>query len=84
MVTHVLRVYSVHEDMSLERRIRSIWELESLQILEDENLVPTQFSDHVKFDNGNYVVFLPWKDLHFSCFITISFVYFNSLVCLSA
>uniref|UniRef100_A0A1X7UP30 Uncharacterized protein n=1 Tax=Amphimedon queenslandica TaxID=400682 RepID=A0A1X7UP30_AMPQE len=62
MVTHVLRVDSVHEDMSLERILRSFWELESLGILEDENLVQTQFSDHVKFDNGQYVVSLPWKD----------------------
>uniref|UniRef100_A0A1X7URT2 CCHC-type domain-containing protein n=1 Tax=Amphimedon queenslandica TaxID=400682 RepID=A0A1X7URT2_AMPQE len=62
MVTHVLRVDGVHEDMSLEHRLRSFWELEYLGILEDENLVQTQFGDHVKFANGKYVVSLPWKD----------------------
>uniref|UniRef100_A0A1X7UCX5 DUF1758 domain-containing protein n=1 Tax=Amphimedon queenslandica TaxID=400682 RepID=A0A1X7UCX5_AMPQE len=52
MVTHVLRVDGVHEDMSLEHRLRSFWELESLGILEEENLVQTQFGDHVKFANA--------------------------------
>ena len=62
MVTHVLRVDGVHADKSLDRELHSFWELESLGILEDENLVQTHFSKHVKFDNGQYIVSLPWKD----------------------
>ena len=62
VVTHVLRVDGVHADKSLDRELHSFWELESLGILEDENLVQTQFSEHVKFDNGQYIVSLPWKD----------------------
>ena len=59
MTTHVLRVDGVSEERCLDRELHSFWKLESLGIIEDESLVQTQ---HVKFQNGKYVVSLPWKD----------------------
>ena len=50
------------ESKCLERKLHSFWEIESLGIVEDESLVQTQFEDNVRFENGRYVVSLPWKE----------------------
>ena len=44
------------ESRCLEKELHSFWEIESLGIVEDESLVQTQF------ENGRYVVSLPWKE----------------------
>ena len=62
LVTHVLRVDGMTESRCLEKELHSFWEIESLGIVEDESLVQTQFEDNVKFENGRYMVSLPWKE----------------------
>ena len=62
LVTHVLRVDAVIENRRLDRVLHSFWDLESLGIEESEGVVQTQFEDFVHFENGRYVVSLPWKD----------------------
>ena len=62
LITHVLRVDGFVGNKNLKRRLRSFWDIESLGIVEDENSVQRQFKDHVKFEDGRYVVSLPWKD----------------------
>ena len=62
LITHVLRVDGMIESRCLERELHSFWEIESLGIVEDESLVQTQFEDNVRFENGRYVVSLPWKE----------------------
>ena len=62
LVTHVLRVDSVTDNKCLEIELRLFWEIESLGIIEDECLVQTQFEDNVMFEQGRYVVSLPWRE----------------------
>ena len=62
LITHVLRVDGMTESKCLEKELHSSWEIESLGIVENESLVQTQFDDKVRFENGRYVVSLPWKE----------------------
>ena len=62
MTTHVLRVDTVAETKRLDKVLSLFWDLESLGIVENENVVQSQFEEHVSFDKGRYVVSLPWKD----------------------
>ena len=62
LITHVLRVDGMTESKCLERELHSFWEIESLGIVENESLVQTQFDNKVRFENGRYVVSLPWKE----------------------
>ena len=59
LVTHVLRVDGITESRSLEKRLHSFWDIESLG---DDSLVQTQFESNVSFENRRYGVSLPWKD----------------------
>ena len=62
LVTHTLRVDGINGIKALERELHSFWNIESLGILETEDMVQSQFEDHVSFSNGRYTVSLPWKD----------------------
>ena len=62
LVTHVLRTDGVSESKCLDRILHSFWNIESLGILESEDVVQSQFEDNVSFENGRYVVSLPWRD----------------------
>ena len=61
LITHVLGVDGMTESRCLEKELHSFWEIESLGIVEDERLVPAQFVVNVRFENGRYVVSLPWN-----------------------
>ena len=61
-VTHVLRVDGMVSNKGLERELHSSWSLESLGITENEEIVQGQFARHVSFQNGRYVVALPWRE----------------------
>ena len=62
LVTHVLRVDAVIENRRLDRVLHLFWDLESLGTEESEGVVQAQFEDFVHFENGRYVVSLPWKE----------------------
>ena len=62
LVTHVLRVDSKSETKALDKNLRAFLDIESLGILEREDVVQTQFEQHVSFGNGYYTVSLPWRD----------------------
>ncbi|XP_065891704.1 uncharacterized protein [Dysidea avara] len=63
--THVLKVdgYVPQEsERSLDRTLKSFWDLESLGIREGEVDVYEQFQKEICFKNGRYEVNLPWKE----------------------
>lgn len=62
LITHVLRVDSVLESKALDKTLKAFWDIESLGILEHEDVVQNQFDQHVSFENGRYTVSLPWRD----------------------
>lgn len=62
LITHVLRVDSVLESKALDKTLKAFWDIESLGILEQEDVVQNQFDQHVSFENGRYTVSLPWRD----------------------
>ena len=62
LVTHVLRVDSKSETKALDKNLRAFWDIESLGILEREDVVQTKFERHVSFGDGYYTVSLPWRD----------------------
>ena len=64
LVTHCLAIgaRSVGETVALDKQLREFWELESLGILEREEVVYEQFHKNVQFLNGRYQVSLPWRD----------------------
>lgn len=65
VVTHALRVDSqLQEEETLDSRLKSFWELESLGITEPERSVHDKFGDTIRFKDGRYEVALPWKDPH--------------------
>ena len=61
-VTHVLCVDGSCSNKQLEKELHAFWNIESLGITENESLVQGQFKSHVRFQDGRYVVALPWKD----------------------
>ena len=65
LATHTLRVDTQQSGMgSLDDRLRSFWELESLGIRGPEKTLYEEFSGSVKFQDGRYEVALPWKEVH--------------------
>lgn len=65
--THALKVdaYMQEEsDRSLDRTLKTFWDLESLGIQEGEADVYQQFQKQISFKNGRYEVSLPWKEAH--------------------
>ena len=69
--THVLRVdtqrneFDVRQqDMEMDSRLRTFWELESRGINLEENSVVETFNSTVTFRNQRYEVGLPWKEVH--------------------
>ena len=65
LVTHVLRVPSTNEKeegRQLERKLKAIWELEFLGILNREHDIYDQFHQIVRFQDRRYAVSLPWKE----------------------
>ena len=66
LVTHVLRVDGINENKSLDKELHSFWNLESIGIIESENIVQNQFEENVSFVNGRYVVSLLWKESELS------------------
>ena len=65
--THALRVdaYVQEEsDRSLDRTLKSFWDLESLGIQEGEPDLYQLFLKQITFKNGRYEVGLPWKEAH--------------------
>ena len=61
-VTHVLLAWNDFKQRSRERVTHSFWSLQSRGITEDKERVQGQFARHVSFQNGRYVVALPWRD----------------------
>lgn len=61
-VTHILRVDGLCSNKRLEKELCAFWDIESLGITENESIVQGQFKSHVSFQDGRYVVALPWKD----------------------
>ena len=62
LVTHVLRVDGIYKHKSLDKELHFFWNMESIGIIESENIVQNQFEENVSFVNGTYVVSLPWKE----------------------
>ena len=62
LVTHVLRVDGVSEHRSLDKALHSFWNVESLGIIDKEDVMQAQFENNVSFEKGRYVVSLPWKE----------------------
>ena len=65
VTTHVLRVDTQqNESKSLDDRLRSFWDLESLGIRQPEETMYDEFANAITFQDGRYEVSLPWKDFH--------------------
>lgn len=65
VTTHVLRVDAQHNDSkSLDEALRSFWDLESLGIHEPEKTMYDEFANTIAFQDGRYMVSLPWKEFH--------------------
>ena len=65
LVTHTLRVDALSQDVTtLDRRLKSFWELESFGVPESDHSVYDKFQESIEFKNGRYEVALPWKDFH--------------------
>uniref|UniRef100_A0A1X7VC48 Uncharacterized protein n=1 Tax=Amphimedon queenslandica TaxID=400682 RepID=A0A1X7VC48_AMPQE len=62
LVTLVLRVDCVLKSKALDKTLKAFWDIESLGILEQVDIVQNQFDQHVSFENGRYTVSLPWRD----------------------
>ena len=62
LVTRVLRVDGLCSTKSLDKELHSFWDMESIGIVESEQIVQNQFEDNVNFENGRYVVSLPRKE----------------------
>ena len=63
--THALRVGSLqHDTETLDDRLWSFWDLESLGIKDPDQSVYEEFGSIVRFNDGRYEVSLPWKDPH--------------------
>ena len=63
--THVLQVEAQSlESESLDERLRSFRELESLGIHEREKTLYNNFATRIAFHDGHYQVSLPWKEFH--------------------
>ena len=65
LVTHTLRVDTLPQDVTtLDRRLKSFWELESFGVPDSDRSMYDKFQETVQFQNGRYKVALPWKDSH--------------------
>ncbi len=65
VTTHVLRVDTQQNSSnSLDETLRSFWDLESLGIREPEKTMYDEFANTITFQDGRYVVALPWKEFH--------------------
>ncbi|XP_011407795.1 PREDICTED: uncharacterized protein LOC105311847 [Amphimedon queenslandica] len=63
LITHNLITSAEPKDStSLEKLLKGFWELESLGILEKENLIYDQLRSNISFHEGHYQVCLPWRD----------------------
>ena len=49
---------------NLYRQLKCFWELETIGVKSDENLVHDQFNQTDEFKNGRYEVRLPWRESH--------------------
>jgi len=50
--------------MKLDEKLRTLWELESIGIKQEENSVLETFKEKITFTNQRYEVGLPWKEAH--------------------
>ena len=65
VTTHVLHADAQPGVLTtLEDRLRSFWDLESLGIASVEKTLFDEFLNTVSIQNGRYQVSLPWKDFH--------------------
>ena len=67
VTTHSLRADSqlaCAETTQLSEQLRSVWELESLGIVEEEKTLYDEFAATIRFQDGRYKVPLPWKEFH--------------------
>ena len=64
VTTHSLRADSQPTCAHLSEQLRSVWELESLGILEEEKTLYDEFAATIRFQDGRYKVPLPWKEFH--------------------
>lgn len=62
LVTHVLRVDTTTELRQLDTSLQRFWDLESLGIVDKEEQVYEQFTEHISIREGRYEFPLPWKD----------------------
>ena len=63
--SHTLRVdASSQEVTTLDRRLKSFWELESFGVPNCDRSVYDRFQETVQFKNGRYEGTHPWKDSH--------------------
>jgi len=51
-------------EMELDKKLRTFWELESIEIKQEENSVLETFKETITFTNQRYEVGLPWKEAH--------------------
>ena len=64
VTTHVLRIDTQQNDSkSLDETLQSFWDLESLGIREPEKTM-YEFANTIAFQDGRYMVSLPWKEFH--------------------
>lgn len=60
--THVLWIDARRDEMELDEKLRAFWELESIEIKQEENSVIETFSETINFRNQISEVGLPWKE----------------------
>lgn len=53
----------MHE-MALDKKLSNLWELESIEIEQEENSVLETFKETVTLKNQRYEEGLPWKEAH--------------------
>ena len=61
--THTLKV-DAYPEPTLDDRLRSFWDLESLGITKDETSVYEKFVQQIRYNGQRYEVSLPWKEHH--------------------
>ena len=65
ITTHTMQVDVEPDSLkTLDERLHSFWNLESLGVSGEEDPLLEEFNNKVEFEDGRYEVSLPWRDYH--------------------